>query len=178
MASQTDILWEAGSEKVPAAVYRRYQEIDMTRKRDKSTGWDAGCGIFIAEDDRARLDDLIRHALDGQMHQIGNLAALAGELRRARVVPRSQVPADVVTMHSTVRVRDLETGEEEAYTLVFPHEADIETGKLSVLAPVGTALLGYRAGDMVEWPVPAGVARLRIEEVAARPRRGRPQVTD
>lgn len=149
----------------------------MTRKRVKSNGRAAERGIFIAEEDRVRLDGLIRRALDGQTQPIGNLAALAGELRRAQVVPRSEIPADVVTMHSTVRVRDMEDGEEETYTLVYPHEADIETGKLSVLAPVGTALLGYRAGDVVEWPVPAGVARLRIEEVASRPRGGRPHVT-
>ena len=76
------------------------------------------------------------------------------------------MPEDVVTMNSTVRVRDLETGEVDTYTLVYPHEADIEENKLSVLAPVGTALLGYRAGDVVEWPVPAGITRFRVEEVA------------
>jgi regulator of nucleoside diphosphate kinase len=80
-------------------------------------------------------------------------------------------------MHSTVRVRDLETGDEETYTLVYPYEADIEANKLSVFAPIGTALLGYQSGDVVEWPVPAGVARLRIEEVVARPQSGRPCVT-
>jgi len=104
-----------------------------------------------------------------QDQQTGYLAALAGELRRARVVPRSQLPPDVVTMDSTVRLRDLQTGEEETYTLVYPREADIGENKLSVLAPVGTALLGYRVGDVVEWPVPAGVARIRIEDVVARP---------
>ena len=76
-------------------------------------------------------------------------------------------------MNSTVRLRDLETGEEETYTLVYPDEADIGENKLSVLAPVGTALLGYRAGDVVEWPVPAGVRRFRIEEVVSQPRGAR-----
>ena len=142
----------------------------MTRKKDKSNNRPVERGIYIAEDDRARLDALIRRALDGQVHPLVNLAALAGELRRAQVVPRSQVPRDVVTMNSTVRVRDLETGDEEAYTLVYPHEADMEANRLSVLAPVGAALLGYRAGDVVEWPVPAGVARFRIEEVLSQPR--------
>lgn len=124
-------------------------------------------GIFIAEEDRARLDALIRRALGRHADWSAYLAALAGELRRARVVPRAQMPEDVVTMNSSVRVRDLETGEEDTFTLVYPHEADIETNKLSVLAPVGTALLGYRTGDVVEWPVPAGVARFRVEEVVA-----------
>jgi regulator of nucleoside diphosphate kinase len=138
------------------------------RKRVQSTVRPAPRAIIIAEDDRTRLAALIHRAIDhGQ--DTSTLAALAGELRRARVVPRAQVPRDVVMMNSTVRLRDLETGENETYTLVYPHEADISAGRLSVLAPVGTALLGYRVGDVVEWPVPAGVARFLIEEVLSQP---------
>lgn len=140
------------------------------RKRVRTTARPPERTIIIAEEDRARLDALIRRALDRPGEQIANLAALAGELRRARVVPRAQMPRDVAAMHSTVRLRDLETGEEETYTLVYPHEANIEENRLSVLAPVGTALLGYRAGDVIEWPVPAGVTRFRVEEVRPPPR--------
>src|SRR4051812_13957423 len=67
---------------------------------------------------------------------------LRREIDRARVVDHTRVPPDVVTMHSTVRIRDLATGGAEVYTLVYPDEADLPSGKLSVLAPVGTALLG------------------------------------
>lgn len=141
------------------------------RKKVKAGGPPTERGIFIADDDRVRLEALLRRAIDCPTQQTGNLAALAGELRRARVVPRAEIPPDVVTMGSTVRLRDLETGEEETYTLVYPDEADIEEDKLSVLAPVGTALLGYRAGDAVEWPVPAGVLRFRVEEVLFQPAR-------
>ena len=130
-------------------------------------------GIYIADDDRARLDALLRRAIDRDPAGAQYLAALAGEVRRARVVPRSQIPPDVVTMNSTVRLRDLETDDEETYTLVYPEDADIEANRLSVLAPVGTALLGYRAGDVVEWPVPAGVSRFRIEDVVSQPRGAR-----
>jgi regulator of nucleoside diphosphate kinase len=143
------------------------------RKRVQGRGTATERGIFIADDDRARLDTLLRRAIDHDNQHTAYLTALAGELRRARVVPRSQLPPDVVTMNSTVRLRDLETGEEETYTLVYPADADIEENRLSVLAPVGTALLGYRAGDVVEWPVPAGVSRFRIEKVLFQPRRAR-----
>ena len=143
------------------------------RKRIRTTARLPERVIIIAEDDRARLDALIRRVFDHHAHSTAYLAALAGELRRARVVPRAQMPRDVVTMNSTVRLRDLETGEEDTYTLVYPHEADIEANRLSVLAPVGTALLGYRAGDVVEWPVPAGVTRFRVEEVLSQPRGAR-----
>jgi regulator of nucleoside diphosphate kinase len=136
------------------------------RNRVKVNGRAADRGIVLPQEDRLRLDALIRRAIEQNFQQTTGLAGLAGELRRAKVVPRSEIPPDVVTMGSTVRMRDLETGETETYTLVYPHEADIEAGKLSVLAPVGTALLGYRVGDVVEWPVPAGVARFRVEEVS------------
>jgi regulator of nucleoside diphosphate kinase len=72
-------------------------------------------------------------------------------------------------MHSTVRVRDVASGRSMVYTLVFPSEADLVQGRLSVLAPVGTALLGFRSGDVVEWPVPGGVRRLQIEKVLFQP---------
>ena len=126
--------------------------------------------IYIAEDDRARLELLLHRTSVLEPEQTPYLAALAGELGRARVVPRSEIPPDVVTMNSVVRLRDLETDEEETYTLVYPAEADIALNRLSVLAPVGTALIGYRAGAVVQWPVPAGVRRFRVEEVVFQPK--------
>jgi regulator of nucleoside diphosphate kinase len=125
--------------------------------------------LYVADDDRFRLDALVRRTAVYDLQESQYLAALAGELRRAKVVARSHMPPDVVTMNSTVRLSDLETGEAETYTLVYPEEADIEANRISVLAPVGTALLGYRAGDVVEWPVPAGVRRFRVEEVLSQP---------
>jgi regulator of nucleoside diphosphate kinase len=68
-------------------------------------------------------------------------------------------------MYSTVHIRDLESNEEEHYTLVQPYEADVVRNRLSVLAPIGTALLGYRVGDIVQWKVPSGTTRLKIVEV-------------
>lgn len=129
--------------------------------------------IVIAEDDLARLETLLRLLAASDLYQPRAGAALAGELRRAKVVPRSQLPSDVVTMNATVRMRELATGEEETYTLVYPDEADIEANRLSILAPVGTALLGYRAGDVVEWPIPAGITRFLIEEVLFQPKSAR-----
>ncbi|HVK19577.1 MAG TPA: nucleoside diphosphate kinase regulator [Fimbriiglobus sp.] len=130
----------------------------------------AGRVITIADDDRVKLELLLRRAAVLEPEQAPYLAALAGELQRATVVPRSEIPADVVTMNSVVRLRDLVTDEEETYMLVYPADADIEQNRLSVLAPVGTALIGYRAGDVVEWPVPAGVRRFRVEEVVSQPK--------
>jgi regulator of nucleoside diphosphate kinase len=72
-------------------------------------------------------------------------------------------------MNSRVRLKDLETNEEKVYTLVFPSEADLSQQKISVLAPIGTAILGYRIGDTVEWRVPAGVKNMRIEDILFQP---------
>jgi len=72
-------------------------------------------------------------------------------------------------MHAAVRVRDLESGRRQELTLVSPHEADVSAGRISVLAPLGTALLGYRLGDVVERVMPGGLRRLLIEAVSQPP---------
>jgi regulator of nucleoside diphosphate kinase len=94
-----------------------------------------------------------------------HLLDLSVELDRAHVVHDDEVPSDVVTLQSQVRVRDPETGMASNYTVVSPAQADVSLGHVSVLAPLGTALLGYREGDEVEWQMPGGIRRLWIERV-------------
>jgi regulator of nucleoside diphosphate kinase len=72
-------------------------------------------------------------------------------------------------MNSTVRLIDLETGEPETYTLVYPENAEPAAGKISILAPVGTAMLGYAVGDVFEWEVPAGMRRLKVDAILYQP---------
>ena len=127
--------------------------------------------LIISRADRERLEALIDSARTDSRVREAYLAALEGELTRARVVPAGKVPADVVTMNSVVRLRDLDSDETEEYELVYPADADVEHNRISVLAPVGTAILGYRLGDVIEWPVPAGLRRLRVEEVLYQPER-------
>ena len=97
------------------------------------------------------------------------LLALREELDRGQVVPADAVPKGVVTMHSRVRVRDLKDQESETYTLVYPDQADINENKLSVLAPLGMALLGTRVGQIVKFDAPAGERRLKIEKILYQP---------
>jgi regulator of nucleoside diphosphate kinase len=68
-------------------------------------------------------------------------------------------------MNSTVELEDLEDGEILTYTLVFPENADIESGRISILAPLGMAMLGFKVGDEFEWPVPAGTLRVRVRRL-------------
>ncbi len=72
-------------------------------------------------------------------------------------------------MNSTVRLKDLDTEKEMIYTVVFPSDADVAQNKISVLAPIGTALIGYRVGDIITWKVPAGLRKLRVEEIIYQP---------
>lgn len=94
---------------------------------------------------------------------------LEAELGRAKIVDADEIPADVITMNSRAELLDLETGERMEFTLVFPIDANIEAGKISVLAPLGTAMLGYRVNDKFRWTVPYGVRRLKVTAVRFQP---------
>jgi regulator of nucleoside diphosphate kinase len=98
-----------------------------------------------------------------------HLESLAAELERAEIVEDAEIPSDVITMHSRVLVQDLTTGAYRIYTLVFPNEADLVLDKVSVLAPIGTALLGYRTGDIIAWNMPGGTRRLFVKDVLFQP---------
>ena len=125
--------------------------------------------IFITEDDRQRIGELIAVAGETNPRDQDRLKDLAGELDRARVVPRQDLPPTVVTMHSKVRVRDADTREIATYTLVYPEEANADENRISVVSPIGTALLGYTEGATIVWPVPGGKRRLVIEKVLYQP---------
>ena len=125
--------------------------------------------IYITEFDMKRLQALIEDAK--RLDHRGNeyLESLQAELARSKLVAPADVPPDVVTMNSRVRLVDLDTGEEMVYTLVFPDDADIAKSKISVLAPIGTAMLGYRVGDTFEWQVPDGTRRLQVKKLLYQP---------
>ena len=121
--------------------------------------------IYITELDYNRLNGLIeRNGTDREY-----LNKLEAELDRAEIVDPKDLPADVITMRSKVRLKDLVSGESNTYSLVFPTEADFAEGKISVLAPIGTAILGFREGDTIEWQVPSGLRKLKVEEVLYQP---------
>ena len=124
--------------------------------------------LVITEFDYDRLRHLVESPKYRTTHAV-LIASLKEELERGRVVAPGAVPKGTVTMRSRVRVRDLKADETETYALVYPDEADIELGKLSVLAPLGTALLGTRVGDVVEFDAPAGSRRLKVEKVLYQP---------
>ena len=123
--------------------------------------------IVISSTDKYELQALLDSARLDRRIPLDSLTVLERELTRAEVVPASDVPPDVVTMNANVTFVDLTTGEEDSYTLVYPRDANMLHDRISVLAPIGMALLGYRVGDVIEWAVPAGKRRLRITKVDA-----------
>jgi len=125
--------------------------------------------IFITDTDRDRLEKLLLGTRVWSSRDKEHLQALEEELDKAHIVGSRDIPGDVVTMRSQVRVKDMKSGTEMDLSVVFPSEADLEQGKISVLAPVGTALLGYRVGDTIEWKVPGGLRRLKIERILYQP---------
>lgn len=127
--------------------------------------------IIITVADRRRLEAMLKSEFAEFVWPRGHLYDLKAELDAATIVRPNEVGEDVVTMNSTILVRDLDTQEVDTYTLVYPEQADIANGRLSVLAPIGTAVLGQRVGDVLRWQVPAGRRRLKIEKVVYQPER-------
>jgi regulator of nucleoside diphosphate kinase len=120
--------------------------------------------IYISSSDLQRLRSLIDHhsaPRDGAAAE-----RLATELDRAIIVDPGQMPPDVVTIESRVTFDDARTGTVRDVVLVYPTAADVSAGRISVLAPIGAALLGLRVGDSIEWPLPGRTATIRILAVA------------
>ncbi|MBU0713797.1 MAG: nucleoside diphosphate kinase regulator [Verrucomicrobia bacterium] len=125
--------------------------------------------IFVTANDFRRLNELLSVAKTFNYRDRNDLKSLESELRRAKIVESRDVPKTVVTMNTRLRFLDLDDGKKTEVTLVFPSDANIDEGKMSVLSPVGTALLGYAKGDTIEWPVPGGTRRIRIEAILYQP---------
>lgn len=125
--------------------------------------------IFITRTDQERLEKLIQ--LEEEFNQSSkiHLEELKSELKRAVITESQDIPPDVITMRSQVLLKDLNCEEEMIYTLVYPDEADMLEGKISVLAPIGMAILGYRENDRVEWEIPGGTVALKVVKVLFQP---------
>lgn len=123
--------------------------------------------IVISSLDLERIEDL----LEQPMHRDSpGTDALRAELARANVLDPAEMPADVITMNSVATLIDESSGESREISLVYPREADTATNKISVLAPVGSAMLGLRVGQSIDWKVPGGRSlRLRVTGISFQP---------
>ncbi|SCZ80007.1 nucleoside diphosphate kinase regulator [Acidaminobacter hydrogenoformans] len=126
--------------------------------------------IVLTKIDQERLIKLAAHEREfGKARESKELKDLQMELERAQVVSPEHIPAGTITMNSKFLLKHLDSEEVTEYSLVYPEDADFLENKISVMAPIGTAMLGYQEGDEVEWQVPAGTVRLRIEKVLYQP---------
>ena len=123
--------------------------------------------LIVSSRDLARLEALLDSPV---LSRHPAALALIDELNRAEVRPPEQVPADVVTMHSQVECEDIASGERHVLTLVYPNEADVERGRVSMLAPVGSALIGLSVGQSIDWEAPGGRSlKLKVMSVRYQP---------
>lgn len=123
--------------------------------------------IMITEMDYYRLDSLIEN---GDPLSEKELTDLSEEIARARILDFPEIPSDVVTMNSTVRYIDQDTNKESEITIVYPQHANSDKRRISVLAPIGTALLGLREGHEISWKLPDGRQKtLKVLEIVYQP---------
>jgi regulator of nucleoside diphosphate kinase len=128
-----------------------------------------GRTIYITDYDLKRLKEMLYVAKEFKYRGRDDLEDLEAELNRAYLLASRDIPRDVITMNSKTVLIDIDSGEEMTYTLVFPRDADVDQGNISILAPIGTAMLGYSVGDTFEWKVPAGLRRLKVKKILYQP---------
>lgn len=124
--------------------------------------------IYITEFDFDRLYGLVE-STDPNVRDKTHLLQLKEELEQGEVIEPVDIPNDVITMNSKFRVLDQENGIQSDYTLVFPHQADFSKNRISILAPMGVALIGCKVGDTVAWKTQSGQKRFKILEILYQP---------
>ncbi len=125
--------------------------------------------IVVTKIDYERLQRVIKLATGDKKIDPRNLLFLSNEIERAEKIDPKTIAPDFVTMHSQIEVNDLDTGKSMILSLVYPEKADFKKGLISVLSPLGCALLGYKSGDIISFDVPAGKKLMKIEKVVYQP---------
>jgi regulator of nucleoside diphosphate kinase len=125
--------------------------------------------VIVTDADMDRLTRLVRAFKHSLFRDQQQLELLDQKLAGAEVRAPGRVPRNLIRMNSCVRVFDFDTQRKGLYTLVFPDDVNVSKGMISVLAPLGIALLGRRKGDLIEAQVPGGVRKLRVEAVRQQP---------
>ena len=127
--------------------------------------------VTVTDVDSHRIRKLIENPPSSDRQEVRSLESLERDLSDAEVLPAVQIDPDIVTIGSQVRVRDLDTQRTRVIRVVLPASADADAGRISVLAPLGRAVLGRRVADHVEWRAPGGLRRLRVEAILYQPER-------
>ena len=125
--------------------------------------------IWITTYDMERLECLINTTESPWNRKKIYFDQLDQKLENAKIVEPRDIPSDIITINSVVRVKDLDSGEETTYMIVPPSDANIMRQKISILSAIGTALIGHSVGDIIECHVPSGLKRLKILKIPYQP---------
>ncbi len=121
--------------------------------------------VYITHFDKTRL----LNAMSGLEYMAPHLRDLQDDLQFGTILESEEIPSDVITMNSRALLKDLHTKDQVVFDLVFPQDASPEQNKISILTPLGVAMLGYRIGDVIEWKSNSGTRFLEIEEILYQP---------
>ena len=121
--------------------------------------------IYISSDDHRALSKIVNDFILSGGKVYPGIQKLKQELDRADVLDPAAIPAGTVTLNSLVQLRDMDTGELEEWILTMPEHANPDKKRISILAPIGTGILGFSEGDEIEWETPGGVRDLKVEKV-------------
>ncbi|HSV09796.1 MAG TPA: GreA/GreB family elongation factor [Hanamia sp.] len=122
--------------------------------------------VILLKNDFEILNGYVKNLQGMQVNEKENFSKLYEEIKKAQIVDAEDFPNDIVRLNSTVVIKDLKTKRDMTLTIVLPQKADIKQRKVSVLAPIGTALIGFRKGQTVSWQVPSGKKDFMIMEVS------------
>ncbi|MBS1631234.1 MAG: nucleoside diphosphate kinase regulator [Bacteroidetes bacterium] len=125
--------------------------------------------LIVNRLDYARIKKCISDAKQFKSISTSDADKLMTELNSAEIVEPEAIPSNVVTMNSIVKLSFLNSDKKIQFQVVYPDQANIKENKISIFSPIATALIGYKAKDEIEWLVPAGLTRIRIDEIIYQP---------
>ncbi len=125
--------------------------------------------LIINKNDYSRIHHCITTARQNNTIKKEEAEKLASELKNAKLVEPKEIPGDVVTMNSVVKIHFQNSKEQMEFTLVYPKDANVKERKISIFSAVACALIGYRVGDEIEWQLPSGMTKIVIDEIIYQP---------
>jgi regulator of nucleoside diphosphate kinase len=125
--------------------------------------------IIVNRLDYLRIQKQITEAKQNRTIDASESEKLINELNSAIILDPDKIPGDVVTMNSVVKISFVDAGKQQEFKIVYPNEANFREKKVSIFSPIATALIGFRVGDLIEWMVPGGLTKIRIDEIIYQP---------
>lgn len=125
--------------------------------------------LIVNRLDYARIKKSISDARYFKSLSPANAQKLMTELDSAQIVEPEEIPSNVVTMNSIVKLSFLNSNKQSQFQIVYPEQANLSENKISIFSPIATALIGYKVSDEIEWIVPAGLTKIRIDEIIYQP---------